>query len=72
MQEWPGGVPFWDGSLPTEHTIGYLSWGTSNDESVVTIWGPDNQEVMVPSYFMRSDAELGLRQDQPIKVEKFP
>jgi hypothetical protein len=58
--------------LPTEHTIGYPSWGTSNDESVVTIWGRDNQEVTVRSYLMRGDEELGLRKDQPIKIEEFP
>ncbi len=45
MQESPRGVPFWVGSIPREHTIGYRSWRTSNDESVVTIWGRDNQEV---------------------------
>jgi hypothetical protein len=28
VKESPGGVPFRDGSIPSEHTIGYPSWGT--------------------------------------------
>jgi hypothetical protein len=72
VQESPRGVPFWVGSIPREHTIGYRSWGTSNDESVVTIWGRDNQEVMSRSYVVHGHHALALRQDQLIEIQEFP